>query len=85
MKIAVITDGIDLNLLHSPRLGTVHELTNVMDKSVETSQMSLVLYLVNWSHLRRSHIPKGQNKTTMGHLSDPFLWCQAHLDLGALL
>lgn len=34
------------------QLGTVHELTNVMDKSVETSQMSLVLYFMDWAHIR---------------------------------
>lgn len=34
------------------RLGTVHELTNVMDKTVETSQMSLVLYFMDGAHLR---------------------------------
>eukprot|EP00434_Breviolum_minutum_P016411 symbB.v1.2.014465.t1/scaffold1055.1/size140776/7 len=34
------------------QLGTVHELTNVMDKTVETSQMSLVLYFMDGAHLR---------------------------------
>eukprot|EP00435_Cladocopium_sp_Y103_P057193 s588_g19.t1 len=34
------------------QLGTVHELTNVMAKSVETSQMSLVLYFMDWEHIR---------------------------------
>lgn len=30
----------------------MHELTNVMDKTVETSQMSLVLYFMDGAHLR---------------------------------
>ena len=41
-----------LQAVRALRLGTVHELTNVMDKSVETSQMSLVLYFMDWAHIR---------------------------------
>eukprot|EP00438_Fugacium_kawagutii_P030666 Skav222434 [mRNA] locus=scaffold2883:39517:42987:- [translate_table: standard] len=69
------------------QLGTVHELTGVMEKSVETSQMSLVLYLVNWAHLRRSYITK-QGPAQEGENNGPPFRSfppEAHLDLGALL
>lgn len=34
------------------QLGTVHELTNIKDKTVHSTQTSLVLYFLDWEHLR---------------------------------
>ena len=46
------TGDINDETMKPPRLGTVHELTNIMDKTVETSQTSLVLYFMDSTHIR---------------------------------